>query len=87
MELAYRKKLELERLQVEKLRLQNEKELKCNEIEINAKERNQQNSGKRATHKTVKFPKLKLMKFDCNLLKWQEFWDCFDTTVKKEPLA
>ena len=25
------------------------------------------------------------MKFDCNLLKWQEFWDSFDTTVKKNP--
>ena len=36
MELAYREKLEMERLQVEKLRLQNEKKLKCTGIEINA---------------------------------------------------
>ena len=37
MELVYREKLEMERLQVEKLRLQNEKELKCTKIEINPK--------------------------------------------------
>ena len=74
MELTYREKLEVERLQVEKLRLQNEKELKCTEIEISAKESNQQNSGQRVTHKaTVKLPKLELMKFDGNILKWQEF--------------
>ena len=86
MELTYREKLEVERLQVEKLRLQNEKELKCTEIEISAKESNQQNSGQRVTHKaTVKLPKLELMKFDGNLLKWQEFWDSFNTTVNRNP--
>ena len=41
MELTYREKLEMKRLQVEKLRLQNEKELKCTEVEINAKGSNQ----------------------------------------------
>ena len=25
------------------------------------------------------------MKFDGNLLKWQEFWDSFDTTVYSNP--
>ena len=25
------------------------------------------------------------MKFDGNLLKWQEFWDSFDTTVYRNP--
>ena len=84
MELAYREKLEMERLQVEKLRLQNENELKCTETEINAKESNQQNSGQHKTHKaTVKLPKLELMKFYGNLLKWQEF--SFDTTVNRNP--
>ena len=86
IELAYKEKLEMERLQVEKLRLPNEKELKCTEIEKNAKESNQQNSGQRATHKsTVKLPKLELMKFDVDLLKLQEFWDSFETTVNRHP--
>ena len=86
MELAYREKLEMERLQVEKLRLQNENELKCTETGINAKECDQQNSGQRATHKaTVKLPKLELMKFDGNLLIWQEFLDSFDATVNRNP--
>ena len=75
MELAYKGKLEMERLQVEKLRLQNEKELKCTETEIN-KESKQQNNRQHTTHKaTVKLRKLELIKFDGNLLKWQEFWD------------
>ena len=86
MELAYKEKLEMERLQVKKLRLQNEKELKCTEIEINGEESNQQNSGQRATYKsTVKLPKFELMKFDGNLLKWQEFWDLFHTIVNRNP--
>ena len=86
MKLAYKEELEVERLQVQKLRLQNEKELKCIEIEINAKESNQQNSGQCATHKSnIKLPTLELMKFDGNLLKWQEFWDSFDTTVNRNP--
>ena len=76
----------MERLQVQKLRLQNEKELKCTKIEINAKDSNQQNNGQRATDKaTIKLPKLELIKFDHNLLKWQEFWDSFDTTVNRNP--
>ena len=86
MKLTYKEELEVERLQVQKLRLQNEKELKCIEIEINAKESNQQNSGQCATHKSnVKHPTLELMKFDGDLLKWQEFWDSFDTTVNRNP--
>ena len=86
LELACREKLEMERLQVQKLRLQNEKELKCTKIEINAKDSNQQNNGQRATDKaTIKLPKLELIKFDGNLLKWQEFWDSFDTTVSRNP--
>ena len=86
MELAHRGKLEMKRLQIEKLRLQNKKELKYTEIEINAKESNQQNNGQRATHKaTVKLPKLELIKFDGNFLKWQEFWNSCDTTVNRNP--
>ena len=30
---------------------------------------------------TVKLPKLELKKFDGNILKWQEFWDAFDSTI------
>ena len=76
----------MERLQVEKLRLQNEKELKCTEIMINAKKSNQQNDRQRATHKaTVKLPKLELMKFDGNFLKWQEFWDSFYSAINGNP--
>ena len=68
------------------MRLQNEKELKCIEIEISAKERNQQNTGQRAPHKsTVRLQTLELMKFDDNLLKWQKIWDSFDTTVNRNP--
>ena len=30
---------------------------------------------------TVKLPKLELKKFDGNILRWQEFWDTFDSTI------
>ena len=49
MGLAYREKLEMERLHAEKFRLQNEKELKCTEIEIHAKDSNRWDSGCIAT--------------------------------------
>jgi hypothetical protein len=36
-----------------------------------------------SSNKNVKLPKLQLVKFDGNMLKWQEFWDSFDSSVNQ----
>ena len=32
---------------------------------------------------SVRLPRLELKKFDGNILKWQEFWDTFESTIHK----
>ena len=34
---------------------------------------------------TIKLPKLELLKFSGNVLKWQEFWDSFEASIHKNP--
>ena len=50
--------------------------LKSSYVEVNTKGTVVRNYGN-----TVNLPKLELKKFDGNILKWQEFWDTFDSTI------
>ena len=71
-------KIELEReiTNLEKLKVEIGVKLKSSYVEVNTEDTVVRNYGN-----TVKLPKLKLKKFDGNTLKWQEFWDTFDSTI------
>ena len=36
-----------------------------------------------AVDTSMRLPKLNLPNFDCNILKWPEFWDVFESSVDK----
>ena len=71
-------KIELEReiTNLEKLKVEIGVKLKSSYVEVNTEDTVVRNYGN-----TVKLPKLRLKKFDGNTLKWQEFWDTFDSTI------
>ena len=81
MELASRERLEMERIHLEKLKLQSETEIKTAKMKIHEVEKRSDSKSPASHRVTVKLPKLELMKFDGNVLKWQEFWDSFETTI------
>ena len=68
------KRLALEKLLVEKLKAETQEKFAImNETGNNYKMKGKINS--------VRLPRLELKKFDGNILKWQEFWDLFESTM------
>ena len=67
------KRLTLEKLPVEKLKAETQEKFAImNETGNNYKMKGKINSVR---------PRLELKKFDGNILKWQEFWDLFESTM------
>ena len=68
------KRLTLEKLPVEKLKAETQEKFSImNETGNNYKMKGKINS--------VRLSRLELKKFDGNILKWQEFWDLFESTM------
>ena len=68
------KRLTLEKLPVEKLNAETQEKFAImNETGNNYKMKGKINS--------VRLPRLELKKFDGSILKWQEFWDLFESTM------
>ena len=67
-----------ERIHLEKLKVEMGVKLKSSYVEANTEGTVVRNYGN-----TVKLPKLELKKFDGNILKWQEFWYAFDSTINQ----
>ena len=74
-EKEFKLELERERIHLEKLKVEMGVKLKSY-VEANIEGTVVRNYGN-----TVKLPKLELKKLDGNILKWQEFWDAFDSTI------
>ena len=68
------KRLTLEKLPVEKLKAETQEKFSImNETGNNYKMKGKINS--------VRLSRLELKKFDGNILKWQEFWNLFESTM------
>ena len=68
--------LEREKIHLEQLKVEMGVKLKSSNVEANIEDTVVRNYGN-----TGKLPKLELKRFDGNILKWQEFWDTFDSTI------
>ena len=88
MKLQNIKTIELEKLRIEQLKIdadvkekamEIEKEMKVAEIKRDTV--NDETSGANGHQRNIRLPKLDLTKFDGNIFKWQEFWDCFNTSI------
>ena len=68
--------LTMEKLTVEKVKVETQEKIATmKETGIGNKMKGKVNS--------VRLPKLELKNFDGNILKWQEFWNTFESTVHK----
>ena len=76
--------VEQQNADVEQRKLQIETERLHLEIE-RLKERRSEPIKSGTIPTAVKLPKLDFMKFRGELLKWQEFWDCFDSAIHSNP--
>ena len=69
-------KLAMEKLTVEKMKVETQEKVAImNETGNDYKMKGKINS--------VRLPRLELKKFDGNMLKWQKFWDKFESTIQK----
>ena len=88
-----RMEVEIEKIRNEKLRidaetkmkeLETEKEMKLADVK---KDTGENKSKTKEQQPDVRLPKFDLMKFDGDIFKWQEFWDCFNTAIHKKELS
>ena len=69
-------RLTIEKLTVERMKVETQEKIAImNETDNHNKMKGKLNS--------VRLPRLELRKFDGNILKWQEFWDTFESTIHK----
>ena len=69
-------RLTIEKLTVERMKVETQEKIAImNETDNHNKMKGKVNS--------VRLPRLELRKFDGNILKWQEFWDTFESTIHK----
>ena len=74
--MAIKERLTMEKLTVEKMKVETQEKIDImNETSNDNKMKSKINS--------IRLPRLELRKFDGNILKWQEFWDIFDSTIYK----
>ena len=69
LRMEHEAKIRMEEIEIEKLRIRAENKIET--VDTNAKFGN------------VKLPKLELPKFDGDIMKFQAFWDAFDSTINK----
>ena len=83
-------KLEEQRIQIEKEKVEKEKELKERELafqiemeKIKSERGESSGHSKPSSHSAIKLPKLDFPKYNGEILKWNEFWDSFDSAINK----
>ena len=80
-----RMKYEIEKARIEQRakEMEAEKELVIKQKSSSSQETDVENKN----HINVKLPKFELMKFDGDIFKWQEFWDCFNTAIHQQKIS
>ena len=72
------KKIEVEKVRSEKLKLETTFETSTTAATNNDETLT---SSPRISPPSIKLPKLELLKFNGNILKWQEFWDTYEAMI------
>ena len=67
--------LQMEKMNVEKMKFETERKM----------DNNARGNGSINARSSIRLPKLELKKFDGDILKWQEFWDTYESTIHNNP--
>ena len=83
--------VEMEKLRTEQLKVDADTKTKEMETEKELKIAERRSSVepvmRTSNPANVRLPKFELMKFDGDIFKWQEFWDCFNTAIHEKELS